>query len=76
VNKISAAGGRVRECCSALLRGGGAFLAQRDKGATLVEYALLIGLIALACLAALSVLGTHISAVLTSVKNSLTSNGL
>jgi pilus assembly protein Flp/PilA len=37
------------------------FLARREEGASLVEYALLVALIALACIAAVGLLGNNIA---------------
>ena len=42
-----------------------------DSGATLVEYALLVALIAVVCIAAITLLGTQISSMFTSVASSL-----
>ena len=45
----------------------------REEGAGLAEYALLLVLIALACLATLGLLGTTISGVFTRITDALTS---
>jgi len=46
-----------------------------EQGQDLVEYALLIGLIALVCVAALSVAGTEVSTVWSKITDALTSAG-
>ncbi len=46
-------------------------LALDDSGATLVEYSLVVALIALACIAAIQYLGTHIKSVFSTVGNSI-----
>jgi pilus assembly protein Flp/PilA len=45
--------------------------AKSERGAGLAEYALLLALIAIACIAALTTLGTAISSVLTSIAGRL-----
>jgi len=52
------------------------FLQKKQEGATLVEYALLVALIAMVCIAAVAVLGTYISNVFTNIKANLTSNNV
>jgi len=47
-------------------------LREREEGQTLVEYALIISLVALACIAALIFLSGKISALFSSAGNSLT----
>lgn len=42
-------------------------LTKKEEGASLVEYGLLVGLIAVACIAAISLLGTNISTMFNSV---------
>ena len=49
-------------------------LVYREEGATLVEYGLLVALIAVVCIGAITLLGTNISAMFTSV-GSATSGG-
>ena len=46
-------------------------LGSRDEGATAVEYALLVSLIAVAIIVAVKALGTSVSGIFTNVKNSL-----
>jgi len=46
--------------------------AQEEKGAAMVEYALLVGLIAVASIATLTTLGTTISTMWTTIKGKLT----
>lgn len=43
-----------------------------DRGATAVEYALMVGLIAVVIIGAVSALGVQLNALFTSVKDSLT----
>jgi len=45
---------------------------KNDEGAALVEYGLLVGLIAVVCLAAVQTLGTTINTVFTTIDASLT----
>ena len=45
---------------------------KNDEGAALVEYGLLVGLIAVVCLAAVQTLGTTINTVFTTIDTSLT----
>jgi pilus assembly protein Flp/PilA len=47
------------------------FLARREEGASLVEYALLVALIALACIAAIQFLGGGISNLFNNIANKL-----
>ncbi len=42
-----------------------------EEGATLAEYGLLLALIAVVCLAAITLLGTQISSMFTGVSNSV-----
>jgi pilus assembly protein Flp/PilA len=46
-------------------------LAKSDRGASLVEYSLLIGLIAVVCIVAVTTLGTTASSKFDSVQSSL-----
>jgi len=46
-------------------------LRRDDEGAALVEYGMLVGLIALACLAAVTLMGTSISGLMTAIANAL-----
>jgi pilus assembly protein Flp/PilA len=48
-----------------------ALLARREEGATLVEYALLIALIALACIVAIGLLGNGIGDAFNNIKAKL-----
>jgi pilus assembly protein Flp/PilA len=52
------------------------FLQKKQEGATLVEYALLVALIALVCIAAVAILGTYLNNVFTNIKTGLSSNGV
>jgi pilus assembly protein Flp/PilA len=47
------------------------FYCQRDDGATLAEYGLLLALIAVICIAAISLLGTQISNMFTAASTSI-----
>jgi pilus assembly protein Flp/PilA len=47
-------------------------LVSRDRGATAVEYALLVGLIAVAIIGAVTALGGQLNTLFTTVKNALT----
>lgn len=46
-------------------------IASQDRGATAVEYALLVGLIAVAIIAAVTLLGTELNNLFTTVKNAI-----
>ena len=43
----------------------------REEGATMVEYGLMVALIAVVCIAAVTLLGTQIKAVFTSIAGSI-----
>ena len=47
------------------------FFARREEGASLVEYALLVALIALACIAAIGLLGNNISNAFNNIGNTV-----
>ena len=47
------------------------FITRNEEGATLAEYGLLLALIAVICLAAVSVLGTKISSMFVSLSTSI-----
>jgi pilus assembly protein Flp/PilA len=47
------------------------FVRRQEEGATLAEYGLLLALIAVVCIAAITVLGTKISSMFTSVAGSI-----
>jgi pilus assembly protein Flp/PilA len=47
------------------------FFAQKQEGATLAEYALLLALIAVACIAAIGILGGRISTLFTDIATAL-----
>jgi len=59
--KLVAAARRLRDRWMLTYRGARNFLRRREEGASLVEYALLVALIALACIAALGLLGNNIA---------------
>ncbi len=52
------------------------FLKEKQEGASLVEYALLVALIALVCIAAVAALGTYLNGVFTNIKTKLSNNGV
>jgi pilus assembly protein Flp/PilA len=47
------------------------FFGRKEEGATMVEYALMLALIAAVCIAAVSVLGTKASSVFSSIAGTL-----
>jgi pilus assembly protein Flp/PilA len=47
------------------------FITRQEEGATLAEYGLLLALIAVVCIAAITVLGTKISSMFVSVAGSI-----
>ncbi|MBI1914722.1 MAG: Flp family type IVb pilin [Planctomycetes bacterium] len=47
------------------------FITRQEEGATLAEYGLLLALIAVICIAAITVLGTQISSMFSSVAGSI-----
>jgi pilus assembly protein Flp/PilA len=47
------------------------FVTRQEEGATLAEYGLLVALIAVVCIAAITVLGTKISTMFTSIAGSI-----
>jgi pilus assembly protein Flp/PilA len=47
------------------------FTRKREEGASLVEYGLLVGLIAVVCVAAITTLGGTISGYFTAINNAL-----
>lgn len=75
MKKLSVAAGRLWGRCSGAVRALSRFHGKQE-GATMVEYGLLVALIALLCAAAVAALGSHISAVFTNVKNGLSGRGL
>jgi pilus assembly protein Flp/PilA len=48
-----------------------ASMIRNDEGATMVEYGLLVALIAMVCLVAVQALGTHLSTLFSSVASSV-----
>jgi pilus assembly protein Flp/PilA len=48
------------------------FLTRKEEGASMVEYGLLVALIAVVCIAGVTVVGTKANAVFQSAANSLT----
>jgi pilus assembly protein Flp/PilA len=47
------------------------YITRKEEGATLAEYGLLLALIAVVCIAAITVLGTKISSMFTSLAASI-----
>lgn len=50
--------------------------AKNEEGAALVEYGLLVGLIAVVCIAAVQLLGGQINGVFTAITDALTAAGI
>ena len=46
-------------------------LVSRDEGASMVEYGLLVALIAVVCLAAVTLLGTNVAAIFDQIANAV-----
>ncbi len=67
MNQVVAAARRLRDLARARSRGVRDFLAGREEGASVVEYALPIALLALICIAAMQVLGGGIANFLNKV---------
>jgi Flp pilus assembly pilin Flp len=63
------------ELLSQLSRRAPRLAADRERGASLVEYVLLVGLIALACVLALTIFGTSLSQSLSHSGSSITHAG-
>jgi pilus assembly protein Flp/PilA len=47
-----------------------------EQGAALVEYGILVGLIAVVCIAAVAIIGTQISTAFSTIASALQANGL
>jgi len=47
------------------------FAAREEEGATMVEYGLMVALIAIACIAAVALVGTNLSGLFTNVGGSI-----
>jgi pilus assembly protein Flp/PilA len=47
------------------------FLCRKEEGATMVEYGLMLALIAVACIAAVTLVGTNASALFNSIAGTL-----
>jgi len=76
VNRLYAAAWLIRVRATGAAQSVRRFLYRREEGASLVEYALLVALIAMVCIAAIAVLGTYINNVFNNIKANLTSNGV
>lgn len=46
-------------------------LVKDEEAATMVEYALMLGLIAVVCIAAVTLIGTNANTIFTNIKNNL-----
>lgn len=51
-------------------------LIKDESGASLVEYGMLVGLIAVVCIGGVTILGGQINAVFTAITNALTAAGI
>jgi pilus assembly protein Flp/PilA len=51
-------------------------LMKNEEGASLVEYGMLVGLIAVVCIGGVTVLGGQINGVFTAITNALTAAGI
>jgi pilus assembly protein Flp/PilA len=76
MKKFVAAVGRFRDRAIVKFYVAKNFLKEKQEGATLVEYALLVALIALVCIAAVAVLGTYLNGVFTNIKTKMSNNGV
>jgi pilus assembly protein Flp/PilA len=75
VNRIYTAAWRVRARCAGAVRAARRLL-RKQEGASLVEYALLVALIAMVCIAAVALLGSTMNNVFCNIKANLTANGV
>jgi pilus assembly protein Flp/PilA len=71
MKQVVAAAKRLRDLALARYLGVKEFLTKREEGASLVEYALLVALIALACIAAIQFLGGGIANAFNNIANRL-----
>ncbi len=71
MKQVVASARRLRDLATARYLGVKNFLTRREAGASLVEYALLVALIALACIAALTFLGSGIANLFNNIANNL-----
>lgn len=76
MKKLVAAAKRLRDGAIVKVLSAKNFLKEKQEGATVVEYALLVALIALAVLTAVAILGTYLNGVFTNVKTKLSGNGV
>ena len=74
MTKLVAAARRLRDRCTLTYFGVKNFLARREEGATLVEYALLVALIAIACITAIAILGNDIKNAFTNIGTAIGGN--
>ena len=61
----------MRQYLSAARRFVAKYVTRKEEGATLAEYGLLLALIAVVCIAAITLLGTQISSMFVSVSGSV-----
>jgi pilus assembly protein Flp/PilA len=52
------------------------FFTQKEEGAALVEYGILVGLIAVICITAVAALGTELQSVFNTIVNDLKNNNV
>jgi pilus assembly protein Flp/PilA len=71
MSKLVAAVGRLRQKCGETTLRIRSWLTAREEGASLVEYALLVALIALACIVAIEALGGGLSNAFNNIKSKL-----
>ncbi|HEX5271179.1 MAG TPA: Flp family type IVb pilin [Gemmataceae bacterium] len=71
MKQVVAAARRLRNLAEAKYLGVKNFLAKREAGASLVEYALLVALIALIAIAGIKLLGTNIGALFNNIAANL-----
>ena len=76
MKRLPAIAWRARKGCAGAARAVGRFLGTRQEGASLVEYALLVALLALVCIAGIALMGTFLNTVFTNMKSSMTGNGI
>lgn len=76
MTKLVAAARKFQDRCAAKYFLVKDWMTRREEGASLVEYALLVALIALVAIAAVKLVGTQISGAFNNAKNALDANGV
>ena len=71
MSKLVASAKRLHETCAVKYLTVKSFFRRKEEGASLVEYALLVALIALACIVAIEALGGGISTAFNNIKSKL-----